>query len=444
MISTNLIGHENIMDEALSSRNASVNIIREVIIREQPLELAESKILPSLNERERKLSRAITATTLRHIGEISYLIDKFMKHPFDNDSLEKNIMRIGIAQLLFMDSIPAHAAIHGAVELAKVRGKVRATGIINAILRRTQREGLTALEKTNAPKLNIPNWIQQKIINDYGPVRSEAIFEYMLKISKIDLRMRDQDIIENEDIQELIYNIPIHTETFRLKQKHIAITDIPGWDDGKMYVQDAAAQIPARLFNNLNTEGDILDMCAAPGGKTIQLIDAHKDRKITAIDLSQKRIARVHENFKRCQVSATVVCGDASKTGFDDQSFAGILIDAPCSATGTSRRHPDVLITRKPEHVRNLTVIQENILNEAARLLKVNGIMVYATCSLFHEEGEKQIESFLKNHANFEVVPVTLDEVGGNEYIINDQGEVRTTPAENMDGFFAARLRKNA
>tara|TARA_R110000868_G_scaffold218576_1_gene468906 strand:+ start:53075 stop:54373 length:1299 start_codon:yes stop_codon:yes gene_type:complete len=432
------------MDEALSSRNASVNIIREVIIREQPIEIAEAKILPSLDERERKLARAITATTLRHIGEISYLIDKFMKHPFDNDSLEKNIMRIGIAQLLFMDSIPAHAAIHGAVELAKVRGKVRATAIINAILRRAQREGMSILDQVAHERLNIPTWIKDKITQDYGPVRSEAIFEYMLKVSKIDLRIRDTSIIDSEEIQEMIYNIPIHAETFRLKQKHISVTEIPGWDSGKIYVQDAAAQIPARLFAPLKADGDLLDMCSAPGGKTIQLIDAHPTRQVTALDLSQKRIERIHENFKRCQVSGTIICGDASDTKLPDNSFAGILIDAPCSATGTSRRHPDVLISRKPEHVTNLLGIQANILKESARLLKPQGILVYATCSLFHDEGEKQIAKFLAQNTNFERLKIAMDEVGANEHIINEQGEIRTTPAENMDGFFAARLRKIA
>lgn len=432
------------MDEALNSRNASVNIIREVIIKKLPVEQVEGKILATLCERETKLAKAITTTTLRHMGEITYLIDKFMKHPFDNDSLEKNIMRIGIAQLLFMDSIPSHAAIHGAVELAKVRGKVRATSIINAILRRSQREGIAMLEKLDRQKINIPSWVQDRIIKDYGNVRSEAIFEYMLKMTKIDLRIRDKSILDNEETQELIYNIPIHPETYRLTKKHISVTKIPGWDDGHIYVQDAAAQIPARLFDTLKTKGDILDMCAAPGGKTIQLADAHKDRKVIALDNNAARLEKVKENFKRCNISADVVEMDATATKFEDESFAGILADVPCSATGTTRRHPDVLLTRDNSQVKELKDIQMNILNEAARLLKKDGVLVYSTCSLFKEEGEDQIADFLKTHNNFERLPITTDAVGGNEYIINENGELRTTPAENLDGFFCARLLKRA
>lgn len=430
------------MDEALKSRNASVNVLREVIIREQPLELVEAKILPSLDERERKLSRAITATTLRHSGEISHIINEFMKNPFDDDSIEKNIMRIGIAQLLFMDSIPSHAAIHGAVELAKARGKARATGVINAILRRTQREGLALLEKEGTKLLNVPKWITKKITDDYGSERSESIFKQMLKMTKIDIRLRNLRLAESDEMQEIIYNIPINPETFRLQEKHVAVTDLPGWDAGEIYVQDAAAQIPARLFNKLDIEGDLLDMCAAPGGKTIQLIDLHPKREITAIDLIEKRLGRIYENLERCNVSANVICGDASNTEFKDESFAGILIDAPCSATGTSRRHPDVLITRKPEHVTNLVTIQANIMDEAARLIKVNGIIVYATCSLFHDEGEKQVEAFLSKHANFEIDAVTPAEVGETQNIIDEKGQIRTTSAENLDGFFAVRLKR--
>ncbi|MAI08505.1 MAG: hypothetical protein CMF61_06060 [Magnetococcales bacterium] len=430
------------MDEALSSRNASVNTIREIIIKGLPVELVESRTLPTLSDREQKLSKAITSTTLRHMGEISYLIDKFMKHPFDNDSLEKNIMRIGIAQLLFMDSIPSHAAIHGAVELTKIRGKVRATGIINAILRRAQREGHEILAKANAHELNIPKWVRKNIISDYGQVRGEAIFEHMLKVAKIDLRIRDKDILDAEDAEEFFYNIPIHDETYRLRKKHIPVTELPGWDEGKIYVQDAAAQIPARLFNKLKIEGDILDACAAPGGKTIQLIDLYKDRTIQALELNESRIEKIAQNFKRCNLECPVTVGDATATEFGDEQFAGVLLDVPCSSTGTSRRHPDVLVSRTAEQVEALRKIQKSILNEAARLVKPEGIIVYSTCSLFKSESEAQIENFLKNNTNFERVEITSEDVGENKYIINENGELRTTPAENLDGFFTACIRK--
>jgi 16S rRNA (cytosine967-C5)-methyltransferase len=430
------------MDEALSSRNASVNVIREIIIKGLPIEIVESRYLSKLSDRERKLSKAITSTTLRHMGEISYLIDKFMKNPFDNDSLEKNIMRIGVAQLLFMDSIPSHAAIHGAVELAKIRGKVRATGIINAILRRAQREGLPLLSKLNTHELNVPKWIKEKIILDHGPVRSEAIFEYMLKIAKIDLRVRNNDILTKEETEDFFYNIPIHEETYRLRKKHIPIVEIPGWDEGMIYVQDAAAQIPARIFKKLSIEGDILDSCAAPGGKTVQLLDLYPDRNIQALELNKDRIERISQNFERCQVHCPITVGDAAETTFENESFAGVLLDAPCSSTGTSRRHPDVLLTREPKDIQSLIKIQKNILKEAVRLLKPGGLIVYSTCSLFKDESEHQIVTFLEEYPDFERVEIKPEDVGGNEYIINENGELRTTPAENLDGFFTACVRK--
>lgn len=439
-----LVGITKIMDEALSSRNASVNIIREIIIKGLPIEMAESRALPSLSEREQKLAKAITSTTLRHMGEISYLIDKFMKHPFDNDSLEKNIMRIGIAQLLFMDSIPSHAAIHGAVELAKTRGKVRATGIINAILRRAQREGADILSKQNINTLNVPKWIQKQIVQDYGQVRGEAIFEHMLKHAKVDIRVRHDDVLKQDDIDEFYYNIPIHDETYRLRKKHIAITEIPGWDEGHVYVQDAAAQIPARLLSKSNQQGDILDACAAPGGKTIQLIDLYPNHNVHALEINESRIDKMRQNFERCKVNCPITIGDAAQTNFDKNSFAGVLLDVPCSSSGTTRRHPDVLVSRTPENVKSLIQIQKSILQEASRILKPEGVMVYSTCSLFKSEGEDQIAQFLQNNPHFERVRITPEDVGGNEHIINENGELRTTPAENLDGFFAACLRKKA
>lgn len=427
------------MEEALVSRNASLNIIKDLVINKVPLDVLERKYISSLDDREARLAKAITVTTVRHMGEISFLIDTFMKTPFDNTSIEKNIMRIGIAQLLFMDSIPAHAAIHGSVELAKKKGKARATGIINAILRRTQREGAELLEKHQSAELNVPTWLKKKLTECYGKEKRQAIVGAMLKGAKLDIRLRDADLAK--ELDELAYNIPIHEETFRLRKRNIQPTELPGWFDGKIYVQDAASQMPAR-FIKAEVDGPILDMCSAPGGKTIQLIDQYPSREILSTDINADRLARVRENFERCKISGKVICMDGTQTGFEDNSFASILLDAPCSATGTTRRHPDVLLSRTQKTIDDLKEIQKNLLKEASRLLKDGGTLVYSTCSLLHEESEDQISDFLRENTQFKRDPIKPSEIGNNVDIINELGELRATPAENLDGFFAVRLVK--
>lgn len=431
---------QNIMEDALTSRMASLNILRDIVTLKLPLDMLEKKYTRDLDIREKRLAKAITVTTLRHLGEISFLIDTFMKNPFDDASVEKNIMRIGMAQLLFMDSIPDHAAIHGSVELAKKMKKQRATGIINAILRRTQREGMELLSNEDISELNVPKWLKTKLTECYGQEKRSEIISNMLKGAKLDIRVRD--IALTSELEEIAYNVPIHEETFRLRKRSTQPSDIPGWFDGKIYVQDAASQMPAR-FIKAPIDGPMLDMCSAPGGKTIQLIDNFPDRDVFSTDINPNRLERVRENFERCNVHGKVICMDGSKTAFDNESFASILLDAPCSATGTTRRHPDVLVSRTPEGIEDLKSIQADLLEEAARLLKKGGTLVYSTCSLLYEESEEQISKFLLNHKEFKRDPIQADELGNNESILNSLGELRATPADNLDGFFAARLVKH-
>lgn len=432
------------MEEALMSRNASLNILREMILRGTPFDVIEDKHLKALELREQKLARAIVMATLRHMGEISFLIDHFMKTPFDDDSIEKNIMRIGIAQLLYMESIPAHAAIHGSVELAKSRGKQRATGVINAILRRTQREGESLLAEKQSYEFNVPLWLRQKIEETYPEKRRQKIYENMLKSVKLDIRVRgDFSEEERQTLEQIAYQIPIHNETYRLKRKSTRVQDVPGWDDGRIYVQDAASQMPARLLKQDIPEGPILDLCSAPGGKSIQLSDLFPKRHCISADINPRRLVRVSENFKRCHISNSILCMDGQETAFPDESFSAILLDAPCSATGTTRRHPDVLLLRNEAHIESLKDTQQSLLKEAVRLLKPKGVLVYSTCSLLPEESELQIEELLRTNPILKRSDISPAEVGDNPLIINEQGELRATPAENLDGFFAARLIKS-
>ncbi|MGO4706684.1 16S rRNA (cytosine(967)-C(5))-methyltransferase RsmB [Microvirga sp. 2MCAF38] len=425
----------------LGPRRLAFAAVTETLKRRVPLDdvllLDEIAQGEPLSGRDESLARAIAIVVFRRFGTIRQaLLERIEKAPKDERLL--HLLAVGAAQILFLD-VPDHAAVDTAVRLAQEDPRLRhASGLINAVLRRLARERDAIL--TNAdPWIDTPDWLKNRWIAHYGETGAAAIAEAHRAPASVDLTVKDNATSWAERLNGTL----LPTGSIRLSER-TAIPDLPGYEEGAWWVQDAAAALPARLLSAQAGER-IADLCAAPGGKTAQLAAAGAD--VLAVDRSAKRLARLQENLTRLHLTAETRAIDAEK--LDEPLFDAILLDAPCSATGTLRRHPDVAWTKSDADVAKLAALQSRLLDKAASLVKPGGRLVYCTCSLEIEEGEAQAEAFLARHSDFTRAPIVVDEVGDLSELITQQGDLRTLPSHlrgygGLDGFFAARFLRTA
>ncbi|MBS9478195.1 16S rRNA (cytosine(967)-C(5))-methyltransferase RsmB [Ancylobacter radicis] len=426
----------------LAVRRAAADAVDAVLEKGRPLEEALERLTRDLDERDRALARMIAATTLRRLGTLGAMVRDMLERGLpDKAGRVETILLISAAQLLFMD-VPDHAAVSTGVDLA---GESAATagfkGLVNAVLRRIAREGKAALP--DVP--DHPLWLMEGWTSAYGAPGALAISRALAQEAGLDLTVRT----DAAGWAEKLGGTLLPTGTIRLVDAGNIIA-LPGFAEGAWWVQDAAASLPARLLN-AEPGQRVADLCAAPGGKTAQL--AATGAHVVAVDRAAPRLKRLTENLDRLGLTADVVEADAASWQGDTSGgeFDGVLIDAPCSATGTIRRHPDVAWSKAPGDIASLGALQARILANAAGLVKPGGLLVYSTCSLEPEEGERQIEVLLAARNDFERVPVEPGEAGIAAEWINAAGEVRTLPTHlphedprqaGLDGFFAARLRR--
>jgi 16S rRNA (cytosine967-C5)-methyltransferase len=350
------------------------------------------------------------------------------------------VLRIGAVQILFLDT-PPHAAISTAVELLKHTDLAGYAKLVNAVLRRLDREGRPWVEtQTNAGELNTPHWLWNSWIKSYGEDTARKIADAHLKSAPTDICVAS----DPEGWAQTLGGEILPTGAIRLADPG-DITQLPGFNDGHWWVQDVAAQIPARLLGDVKDKR-VLDLCAAPGGKTLQLAAA--GAHVTALDLSEKRLERLKENLTRLNLKAEIVAADAGKW-VPDELFPLILLDAPCSATGTLRRHPDGLHLKTADDVTRLTLVQDRLIRAALDMLAPDGILVYCVCSLEKVEGERQIEYLVATTPSMKRVPIRPEEVGGMTELLTPRGDMRSLPFHmadkgGMDSFFAARLQRTS
>ncbi|GLQ05034.1 16S rRNA (cytosine(967)-C(5))-methyltransferase RsmB [Sneathiella chinensis] len=429
-------------EENRNPRARAVQILTRVLAKNQLLEDALPANLHGLSDLDRSLARAIASTTLRHLGIIDALIDKMMDRPLPQAAANiRNVIRIGIAQVLFMN-VASHAAVHDTVELIPSKSKFK--GLVNALLRRTGRQGQKLLSRMDLPRTNTPAWLWESWIAFYGEEAARRIAEAHRHEAPLDITVKS----DAEGWAEKLDAICLPTGSVR-RTAGGAVSALPGFDDGQWWVQDTSASLPARLFGDVQGK-HIVDLCAAPGGKAAQL--AFAGARVTAVDKSSARLKRLDENMTRLALEVETAVSDA--VNFVPETPAdGILLDAPCSSTGTLRRHPDVAWLKTPDDIEKLAKLQERLLDAAVGSLKKDGILVYSTCSLQPEEGEHQIRRLLERHGDLKRLPVTPDEVGGLSEIVTKDGDIRCLPyhlanQENeslggMDGFYACRLVKS-
>ena len=432
---------------ALASRNAALDILALVLDRGRPLDDAVDAALGrgEMDPRDRGFARLLATTTIRRLGQIDNALSRLTetKLPLKPEAL-MNLLRLGAAQLMFLET-PPHAAVATAVDLAQAVGLGRGKGMANAVLRRLSREWEAIQTDQDIVRLNTPDWLRRRWIHAYGEDAVAAMAAQHLAEPPLDLTLKPgESVAAWADVLEATV---LPTGTLR-RAVGGRIESLPGFAEGKWWVQDVAATLPVLLFGDVRGK-TVFDLCAAPGGKTMQLAAA--GATVTAIDRSAARLEIVHKNLERLQLAATLTAADAlawkppSDMTTGDGLADCVLLDAPCTATGTTRRHPDIPLTKTPQDLIQLTRLQGELLERATRLVRPGGTIVYCTCSLEPEEGEQQIARLLSNHPEMERRPVEAGEIGGLDEAITKDGDVRTLPCHwgeqgGMDGFFAARL----
>ncbi|MFZ5779811.1 MAG: RsmB/NOP family class I SAM-dependent RNA methyltransferase [Pseudomonadota bacterium] len=428
------------MDDPVGSRRVALDILAACLDKGQPLDdvLARHQGFAGLDPRDRAFVRLLLATTLRRLGEIDEVLTHLIERPLEGaNATGRHVLRLGTAQLLFLGT-PPHAAVDTSVRLVEGARLPHLKGLANAVLRRIARDGAALLGDRDPARLNTPQWLWESWTASYGEPAARAIAAAHLIEAPLDLTPRADALFWSGRLDGEL----LPAGTIR-RSAGGAVTELPGFAEGAWWVQDAAATLPVRLLGDVAGQR-VADLCAAPGGKTLQLAAA--GAQVTAVDISGRRMQRLGENLARAGLAAELVTADAAKWT-PVATYDAILLDAPCSGTGTLRRHPDIAWLKDETDVARLTLTQDRLLVRAAELLKPGGMLVYAVCSLQEDEGPARIEALLAREPGLRRVPVRPEELPGLTEAITPAGDVRTLPSMwpergGMDGFFIARLQK--
>lgn len=444
-----------------ASRMAAADVLEGVLHRHRPLDelLDGTQACPGLSglsERDRALARRIVATALRRLGTLRHLIGELLERGLPDHAPRVEIaLLIGAAQVLFLD-IPHHAAVDVSVRLVQGNRRLaRYAGLVNAVLRRIARNGTAPLARLD-PCLDTPEWLLIRWTKAYGADTARAIACAHGREPPLDLTVK----AEPDHWAERLHGRALPTGSVRLAA-HGPIAALPGYAEGNWWVQDAAAALPARLLGDVR-DRSVADLCAAPGGKTAQLVLG--GARVTAVDRSEQRMARLRENMLRTGLEARIVIAPAETWQGETQKgetqkgetwqgeeFDAVLVDAPCTSTGTIRRRPDIPWRKAPADITLMAGLQRRILARAVEIVKPGGTIVFCTCSLEPEEGEQVVATMLAQDPRVRRRPVSAGEFPALGEFITERGDVRTLPCHwpdtdprmaGLDGFFAARLER--
>jgi len=424
------------------ARTAALRVLGVVLRRRRPLDdvLAKDAELARLAPRDRAFARLLCATVLRRLGQIDALIDGCLNRPGKRGFADvRDLLRLGTAQLVFLGT-PAHAAVSTTLLLAQGPRLAGYKGLLNAVLRRLAREGAELAAAQDAPRLNTPDWLWRAWTEAYGEATARAIAQVHSEDPPLDITVKNA--AEAPAWAERLGAEMLPGGALRLREAG-EVSRLPGFDDGAWWVQDAAAALPPRLLGDVAGRR-VVDLCAAPGGKTAALAAA--GAAVTAVELVPERRARLTDNLARLGLRAEVIGADAVLWR-PPQPAEAVLLDAPCTGTGTIRRHPDIAHLKRPSDVAALAQVQDRLLAAAVEMLAPGGRLVYATCSLQPEEGPARIDALIAGGAPVERLPVQAAEIGGQGEMIDGSGDLRTLPCHlpgrgGIDGFYACRLRR--
>ena len=431
----------------LAARKAAAKLLAVVIDAATPLDgLTDNDNghpqYRALDMRDRSLVRAILTTALRFRVTIGNLLARRLEKPLPpNATALGHILHVAAAQILFLD-IPDSAAVDLAVTHAKADPRTaRFSGLVNGVLRSLVRAKDAELGPMLESTLDAPIWFADRLVAAYGDQRARRIMAAHRVEAPVDFTVKSDPALWAERLGGIV----LPTGTVRVEKLAGNVVDLPGFAEGAWWVQDAAASLPARLFGDIAGKR-VADLCAAPGGKTAQLVLAGAE--VTAIDVSKNRLVRLGRNLDRLQLEAALAQADV-QTFQPETPFDAVLLDAPCSSTGTVRRHPDVPWTKTPADVEKLATLQAGMLAAAVRLVRPGGRIVFSNCSLDPLEGEDLLAGFLASAQGVVADPILPGEFAGIDPFLTADGTLRTTPADldlgspalsGLDGFFAARL----
>ncbi len=449
----------------LAARRAAYDLFHLVIRRNVPLGEAlaqcpsfynlSAQRAPEERQQDRALARMILSSCLRYLGEIDALLAQCLDKPLPQDQkATQDILRIGAAQLLFL-RVPSHAAVGLSVELAPRLGAFRFKGLINGVLRRLDREKdalrAKALQKAGLSEtpalLALPPWLQARLIKDYGAEKAHQIAQAHLGDPPLDLSIKDPLTLSTW--AKTLEGDCLPNGSVRLRHFSGDVSQLAGYDEGAWWVQDSAATLPVRVLDPKEGQS-IIDLCAAPGGKTAQI--AAKGAHVLSVENARERLARLEENMQRLALPGESLCADG-RLWRPEKLYDAVLLDAPCSATGTLRRHPDVAWLKQTESFSEIYDLQEALLANAARMVKPGGSLVYATCSLLKEEGEVRIAHFLSTQkqdakgSDWSIRSIDPQAIGLEPHFKTEEGFLRSLPCDwsehgGMDGFFIAHLQR--
>jgi 16S rRNA (cytosine967-C5)-methyltransferase len=430
-----------------TARRLAADILDGVLRRHRPLDeqLDDQAAHPDyagLADRDRALVRVLATSALRRLGTLRHLLGRLLERglPAEAPRVETALL-LGAAQILWLE-VPDHAAVDLAVRLVQAdRRAARYAGLVNAVLRRVTRDGAQSLAAIDTTALDTPDWLMSRWERSYGTDTARAIAVANGREAALDITVKS----DPERWAEMLGGRVLPTGSVRTIA-HGPISQLAGYADGAWWVQDAAAALPARLLGDVRGLA-VADLCAAPGGKTAQLAAA--GARVVAVDRAPARLERLHGNLARLHLSAETVAADV--TQWRAGPFDAVLLDAPCSSTGTIRRHPDIPWLKRETDIATLAALQRRLVARAAELVRPGGLLVYCTCSLEPEEGIEVVRDLLDHAPTWRRQPVSAEEIHGRREWLTPDGDLRTLPCHlddpdsrwaGLDGFYAARLRR--
>jgi 16S rRNA (cytosine967-C5)-methyltransferase len=429
------------MSQGLESRQLAALLMRQVLDDRQTVEEVREKssAYSELSAQDKAFTMQLLMTSLRYRGALEKLLAKFLTKPMRKERRDVHFLLLTAMTQILLLEVPDHAVVNSAVELTKPLNP-KLAGLVNAVLKQVITQRKSWWQQQNIAQLSTPEWLWLSWQQAYGEEAAQAIAQVQLEIPPLDITVKSEaEAWANKLEAELL-----PTGSLRRKSASARVETLPGFEEGAWWVQELAASLPVKLLGELSGKS-VLDCCAAPGGKTAQLAAA--GASVTAIDQSPHRVRRLQENMQRLHLQAEVITADLLSWE-PETLYDIILLDAPCSATGTIRRHPELPWLRSPKDVKRLVQIQQKLLHRVSKWLRPGGVLLYAVCSLQAEEAEQQAENFLQT-GKLTPDPITADEVAGQGDWITPQGYLRTLPGflkaqGGMDGFFAARMRRPA
>lgn len=431
--------------DGLASRQVAYAILNDIFFQKRSMDEAyaqEEDAFAALDPRDRGLVRLLVATVLKRAPQMDEALAAWLHEPLDMLKPQQliNVLRLGVAQIVFLQ-MPPHAAVNTAVELAAASGMAWQKSLVNAVMRRISQEGIPETDQRDAGRINTPDWLWQQWVQDYGVETALDIAAANLTEAPVDFTVRDDPAAWAERLGASL----LPTGSLRLLSAGF-VPGLAGFDEGAWWIQNAAAALPVKILAS-HFGGDlrgkkIVDLCAAPGGKTAQLAAMGAD--VIALDRSAPRLKRLHENMDRLKLSVATVAADGA-AWHPMEKLDAVLLDAPCTATGTIRHQPDVLRLKDIRDQDKLAALQKRLMLNAARMLKPGGVLVYCTCSVQKAESEAQTEWLLAQGTGLRLSAIRPGEIAGINAMLTLKGELRCLPHHwgehgGIDGFYAARF----